>query len=73
MKCVFKIFIMWFLIVVGLIDKIVLKIVMDLKILLYNLDEDFLNLWKKFLFYVKILLVVWLVIYNIVFVKKIKV
>jgi DNA-directed RNA polymerase subunit beta len=72
MKRVPKIPIMWFLIAVGLTDKIVLKSVMDSKILLYNLDEDPLNPRKKPLPYVKTPPAAWAAIYNIVFAKKIK-
>lgn len=72
MKRVPKIPIMWFLIAVGLTDKIVLKTVMDSKILLYNLDEDPLNPRKKPLPYVKTPPAAWSAIYNIVFAKKIK-
>lgn len=72
MKRVPKIPIMWFLIAVGLTEKIVLKSVMDSKILLYNLDEDPLNPRKKPLPYVTTPPAAWAAIYNIVFAKKIK-
>lgn len=71
MKRVPKIPIMWFLISVGLTDKIVLKSIMDSKILLYNLQEDPLNPQKKNLPYVKTPPAAWTAIYNIVFSKKI--
>jgi DNA-directed RNA polymerase beta subunit len=70
MKRVPKIPIMWFLISVGLTDKIVLKNIMDSKILLYNLQEDPLNPQKKILPYVKTPPAAWTAIYNIVFAKK---
>ena len=72
MKRVPKIPIMWFLIAVGLTDKIVLKSIMDSKILLYNLQEDPLNPQKKSLPYVKTPPAAWTAIYNLVFSKKIK-
>lgn len=70
MKRVPKIPMMWFLIAVGLTDKMVLKSIMDSKILLYNLDEDPLNPNKKILPYVKTPPAAWTKIYNIVFSKK---
>jgi DNA-directed RNA polymerase subunit beta len=72
MKRVPKIPIMWFLIALGLTDKIVLKSIMDSKMLLYNLQEDPLNPQKKSLPYVKTPPAAWTAIYNIVFSKKIK-
>ncbi len=72
MKRVPKIPIMWFLIALGLTDKIVLKSIMDSNILLYNLQEDPLNPQKKSLPYVKTPPAAWTAIYNIVFSKKIK-
>ena len=72
MKRVPKIPIMWFLIAVGLTDKIVLKSIMDSKILLYNLQEDPLNPQKKSLPYVKTPPAAWIAIYNLVFSKKLK-
>nr|YP_009728194.1 beta subunit of RNA polymerase [Colemanosphaera angeleri]QIA47162.1 beta subunit of RNA polymerase [Colemanosphaera angeleri] len=72
MKRVPKIPIMWFLIAVGLTDKIVLKSIIDSKILLYNFQEDPFNSQKKSLPYVKTPPAAWTKIYNIVFSKKIK-
>nr|ANQ46425.1 RNA polymerase subunit beta a [Tetrabaena socialis] len=71
MKRIPKIPIMWFLIAVGLTDKIVLKSITDSKILLYNLQEDPLNPQKKILPYVKTPPAAWTAIYNIVFSKKV--
>lgn len=70
MKRVPKIPIMCFLIALGLTDKIVLKSIMDSKILLYNHQEDPLYPQKKNLPYVKTPLAAWTAIYNIVFLKK---
>lgn len=70
MKRVPKIPIMWFLIALGLTDKIVLKSIMDSKILLYNHQKDPLYPQKKSLPYVKTPLAAWTAIYNIVFLKK---
>lgn len=70
MKRVPKIPIMWFLIAVGLTDKIILKSIMDSKILLYNFQEDPLNPQKKSLPYVTTPPAAWTKIYNIVFSKK---
>nr|QIA46880.1 beta subunit of RNA polymerase [Pandorina colemaniae] len=72
MKRVPKIPMMWFLIAVGLTDKIVLKSIMDSKFLLYNLQEDPLNPKKKPLPYVKTPPAAWTKIYNLVFSKKLK-
>lgn len=72
MKRVPKIPIMWFLIAVGLTDKIVLKSIADSHILLSNLQEDPLNPQKKILPYVKTPPAAWMAIYNIVFSKKAK-
>nr|ACY06065.1 beta subunit of RNA polymerase [Volvox carteri f. nagariensis] len=70
MKRVPKIPMMWFLIAVGLTDKIILKSIMDSKILLYNFQEDPLNPQKKSLPYVTTPPAAWTKIYNIVFSKK---
>lgn len=70
MKRVPKIPMMWFLIAVGLTDKMVLKSIMDSQILLYNLEEDPLNPNKKILPYVKTPPAAWTKIYNLVFSKK---
>nr|BCA78211.1 RNA polymerase beta subunit I [Astrephomene gubernaculifera] len=72
MKRVPKIPIMWFLIAMGLPEKIILKSIMDSKILLYNFEEDLLNPKKKTLPYIKTPPAAWTAIYNIVFGKKIK-
>lgn len=72
MKRVPKIPMMWFLIAVGLTDKIVLKSIMDSKCLLYNLKTDPLSPKKKPLPYVKTPPAAWTQIYNIVFSKKLK-
>jgi DNA-directed RNA polymerase subunit beta len=72
MKRVPKIPMMWFLIAMGLTEKIILKKVMDSKILLYNLQEDPLNPQKKILPYVKTPPAAWSAIYNLVFAKKAK-
>jgi DNA-directed RNA polymerase subunit beta len=72
MKRVPKIPIMWFLISVGLTDKIILKSIIDSKILLYNFQENSLNQQKKSLPYVTTPPAAWNKIYNIVFSKKIK-
>nr|QKN19188.1 beta subunit of RNA polymerase [Eudorina elegans] len=72
MKRIPKIPIMWFLIAAGLTDKIILKSIMDSKILLYNLQEDPLNPQKKSLPYVTTPPSAWIKIYNIIFSKKLK-
>nr|YP_009532098.1 RNA polymerase subunit beta [Volvox africanus]AXZ97323.1 RNA polymerase subunit beta [Volvox africanus] len=72
MKRVPKIPIMWFLIAVGLTDKIILKSIMDSKMLLYNFQEDPLNPQRKGLPYVTTPPAAWNKIYTIVFSKKIK-
>nr|YP_007890190.1 beta subunit of RNA polymerase [Pleodorina starrii]AFY64459.1 beta subunit of RNA polymerase [Pleodorina starrii] len=72
MKRVPKIPIMWFLIAAGLTDKIILKSIMDSKILLYNFQEDPLNPQKKSLPYVTTPPAAWIKLYNIIFSKKLK-
>ena len=71
MKRIPKMPIMWFLLAVGLTDKIVLKSVMDSQILLYNLQEDPLDPDKKKIMpYVKTPPAAWIAIYNVIFAKK---
>jgi DNA-directed RNA polymerase subunit beta len=72
MKRVPKIPIMWFLIAAGLTDKMILKSIMDSKILLYNFQEDPLNPQKKSLSYITTPPAAWIKIYNIIFSKKLK-
>ena len=72
MKRVPKIPIMWFLIAAGLTDKIILKSIIDSKILLYNFQEDPLNPQKKSIPYVTTPTAAWIKIYNIIFSKKLK-
>ena len=72
MKRVPKIPIMWFLIAAGLTDKIILKSIIDSKILLYNFQEDPLNPQKKSIPYVTTPPAAWIKIYNIIFSKKLK-
>lgn len=73
MKRVPKIPIMWFLIAVGLTERIVLKSVIDSQMLFYNFLKDPLensNSKKKGLPYVKTPPAAWAKIYNLVFSKK---
>jgi DNA-directed RNA polymerase beta subunit len=70
MKRVPKIPIMWFLIAMGLTEKIILKRVLDSKMLLYNLQEDPLNPLRKILPYVKTPPEAWSKIYTLVAPKK---
>nr|QKN19284.1 beta subunit of RNA polymerase [Eudorina cylindrica] len=72
MKRVPKIPIMWFLIAAGLTDKIILKSIMDSKMLLYNFQDDPLNPQKKSLPYVTTPPAAWIKIYNLIFSKKLK-
>ena len=72
MKRVPKIPIMWFLIAVGLTDKIILKSIINSNFLFFNFQEDPLNPQKKSIPYVTTPPAAWTKIYNIVFSKKIK-
>ena len=66
MKRVPKIPIMWFLISMGLSEKIILKRIIDSEKLLYNLIQDPLNPEKKGLPYIKNPPTAWVAIYNLV-------